>query len=334
MQTIAGELNFANTVRLAKEEEGYGIIWTSNVIFPGLNNTDILKIDAVQTKRGSIYDRNGKMLAGEGTVSSVGLVPGKMNKDSQKDKDIEQISQLLGVSVDIINQYLGASYVKEDTFVSIANISQSNQELEEELLKIAGIKIKSTTGRVYPYGVETSNLIGYVQNITTEELEQNQGKGYGSDSIIGKTGLEKAYEDRLRGLNGYEIYIEDSKGNKKKTIITREVKNGEDIKLTIDIDIQKYVYQQFKEDEASTVIINPKTGEILAMCSTPSYDSNDFVLGMSSEKWQTITSDQREPLYNRCQGVWVPGSSFKSIIGAIALTNNTISPEEDFRNKW
>ena len=80
-----------------------------------------------------------------------------------------------------------------------------------------------------------------------------------------------------------------------------------------------------------------KRGEILAMCSTPSYNSNDFILGMSNEKWQSITSDQREPLYNRCQGVWVPGSSFKPIIGAIALSANSVSPDEDFGTsgkKW
>ena len=147
---------------------------------------------------------------------------------------------------------------------------------------------------------------------------------------MGKAGLEKAYEDRLRGVTGYEVYITNENGKKKKTIITREAKKGEDIKLTIDVNIQKYIYQQFKNDESATVVINPKTGEILAMCSTPTYDPNNFVLGMTNEKWQSITTDPAEPLYNRCTGAWVPGSSLKPIIGAIALNANLASADEDF----
>ena len=94
--------------------------------------------------------------------------------------------------------------------------------------------------------------------------------------------------------------------------------------------MQKYIYEKFKEDESATVILNPKTGEILAMCSTPSYDANNFILGWSNEKWEQIRADQKEPLYNRCQAAWVPGSSMKSIIGGIALSQNIITAEEDF----
>jgi len=179
--------------------------------------------------------------------------------------------------------------------------------------------------------------VGYVREITEKELEENAGKGYNHSSLIGKVGLEKAFEEKLRGLNGYEVYIVDKKGNKKKTIITRGVKNGDDIKLTIDIELQKYVNKEFKDDESATVILNPKTGEVLAMCSTPLYNSNDFILGMTDQKWNEITNDKREPLYNRCEKSWVPGSSFKPIVGAIGLDTKTITEDEDFGTsgkKW
>lgn len=179
--------------------------------------------------------------------------------------------------------------------------------------------------------------MGYVREITEKELEENAGKGYNHSSLIGKVGLEKAFEEKLRGLNGYEVYIVDKKGNKKKTIITRGVKNGDDIKLTIDIELQKYVNKEFKDDESATVILNPKTGEVLAMCSTPLYNSNDFILGMTDQKWNEITNDKREPLYNRCEKSWVPGSSFKPIVGAIGLDTKTITEDEDFGTsgkKW
>lgn len=328
MQTIAGELAYANTVRLTKEEEEYKIIWTSNVIFPGLSNTDKINIDTKEEARGSIYDRNGKVLAKEGKTSNIGFVPGKMNKNPEN--DIKRVAELLKISEDAIKNMLSASYVKEDTFVQLANISEDDKYTEKELMKIAGIKINNSPGRVYPYGEEISHLIGYVQTITKEELAENPSKGYNASSVIGKSGLEKAFEDKLKGINGYEVYIVDSKGKKKKTIIARQASKGQDIKLTIDINIQKQVYQQFKNDESATVVMNPKTGEILAMCSTPTYNPNDFVLGMTNEKWQSITSDQREPLYNRCTGAWVPGSSFKPVIGAIALTTNSVTSDEDF----
>lgn len=328
MQTIAGELAYANTVRLSREEDEYKIIWTSNVIFPGLSNTDKINIDTKEEARGSIYDRNGKVLAKEGKTSNIGFVPGKMNKNPEN--DIKRVAELLKISEDAIKNMLSASYVKEDTFVQLANISEDDKYTEKELMKIAGIKINNSPGRVYPYGEEISHLIGYVQTITKEELAENPSKGYNASSVIGKSGLEKAFEDKLKGINGYEVYIVDSKGKKKKTIIARQASKGQDIKLTIDINIQKQVYQQFKNDESATVVANPKTGEILAMCSTPTYNPNDFVLGMTNEKWQSITSDQREPLYNRCTGAWVPGSSFKPVIGAIALTTNSVTSDEDF----
>lgn len=328
MQTIAGELSYANTIRLLKEEDEYKVIWTSNVIFPGLSNTDKIKIDTKEEARGSIYDRNDKVLAKEGKTSNIGFVPGKMNKNPEN--DIKRVAELLKISEDSIKTALSASYVKEDTFVQLGNISENDKYTEKELMKIAGIKIKNSVGRVYPYGEEICHLIGYVQTITKEELAENPSKGYNASSIIGKSGLEKAFEDKLKGVNGYDVYIVDSKGKKKKTIIARQASKGQDVKLTIDINIQKQVYQQFKNDESATVVANPKTGEILAMCSTPTYDPNNFVLGMTNEKWQSITGDQREPLYNRCTGAWVPGSSFKPVIGAIALTTNSVTSDEDF----
>lgn len=290
----------------------------------------------VDTPRGSIYDRNGKLLAGEGRISTIGLVPKNMN--SNPEWDIKRISELLNITEDEIKNKLSASYVKEDTFVELAKIPESDTNTEKELMKLAGIKIKTADERIYPYKEATSSLIGYVKKITTKEEQQaNFGKGYNIGDVIGEVGLEKAYEERLKGLNGYKIYVVDQKGNRKKTIISRESKKGEDIKLTIDINVQKAVYNQFKNDESASVVLNPKTGEILAMCSTPTYDSNDFILGFSRAKWDEIVKDQREPLYNRCLATWVPGSSLKPIIGAIGLTENAVTAEEDFGRsgtKW
>lgn len=107
-----------------------------------------------------------------------------------------------------------------------------------------------------------------------EELKQKEGKGYNSSSIIGKAGLEQAYEDTLRGIDGTEIYIADENGNKLKTLAKQDKKDGTDVKLTIDSLIQKNLYDQMKTDKGFFVIMNPTTGELLATVSTPSYNSN------------------------------------------------------------
>ncbi len=329
MDTLAGNVSFQGQVSLKENaEKEYRINWSSRMIYPGLDDTERVRVSTSQPKRGNIYDRNNVLLAGEGTVSSVGLVPGKMNKNA--DEDIKKIAELLEISEDKINSSLKASYVKSDTFVPITNVSKDNSSLKQELLKIPGIKITDAKSRVYPYGEQMAHLIGYVQNISAEELEANKDKGYTENSVIGKTGLEKIYEDKLKGQDGVEIYITDSQGNKNETIAKIDVKNGENVKLTIDAGIQKYVYEEFKNDKAAAVVMNPKTGEVLALCSTPSYDTNEFILGMTNSKWKNLQNDTNKPMYNRYQSSYVPGSCFKPIIGAIGLTTGKISKDENF----
>jgi len=203
MDTLAGNVSFTNEVNLTKnKEKEYRISWSSSsLIYPGLDNTERVKVGKTEAKRGNIYDRNGVLLAGEGIVSSIGLVPGKMNEDSKA--DIKKLSELLEISEDKINSLLNASYVKSDTFVELSNVSKDNMSLKEELLKIKGVKITDAKSRVYPYGEQMAHLIGYVQNISKEELEKNQDKGYTASSIIGKSGLEKIYEDTLKGMSRF-----------------------------------------------------------------------------------------------------------------------------------
>ena len=191
METVAGHLTFDNTIRLEEKDDKYYIKWTSNVIVPGLNNTDKLRLNTTgNVKRGNIYDRNGKLLAGEGNVSSIGFVPGKMRSDSEE--DIEKTAELLEVSKEKIKSSLSASYVKEDTFVEIARISASNTDLENKLLTIPGIKITNVKGRVYPYGEIISNLTGYVGAITKEEVDEVASKGYTQNSVIRKKWFRKS----------------------------------------------------------------------------------------------------------------------------------------------
>ena len=325
MSTSAGNISFENIVNLIVEDKEYKIDWSSAIIFPELRDTDKVRVSTIESTRGEILDRNGNKLAENGSISSIGIVPGKLSEN--KEQDIQKISELTGVSVEYINNQLSQSWVSDDTFVPIKKVSTSETELKNQLLQISGIQINSTSARVYPLGNEASHLIGYVQTINAEELEQNAGKGYSSTSLIGKSGLEAAYEDRLRGIDGTEIYIQDEEGNKLKTLAKQDKKDGEDITLTIDSNLQKEIYEQMKNDKGLWVVMEPSTGEILAAVSTPTYDSNDFVLGLSTDEWNTLNNDASKPLFNRFIQRYCPGSTFKSITAAIALSTGTITPD-------
>ena len=330
MDTMAGHIEFANSMTLSLDDnKEYKINWSSNLIFPSLNNSDKVRVKTIEAERGSILDRNGEYLATNGTASQIGLVPGRMNEQT-KDADISKIAELLNMTVESINNSLSASYVKDDTFVPLKTVSKDETDLKNTLLEISGIKIIDSEERIYPLGESASQLVGYIQPISAEELEEKADEGYTSSSLIGKYGLERYYEDTLRAVNGAEIYIEDSEGNKKTSIVTLDAKDGTDVKLTIDSTLQQQIYEQFKEDESAVVEINPKTGEVLALVSCPSFDSNDFSLGMTTADYNALTQDTQNPLFNRYLATYAPGSSFKPIVGAIGLTNGSFTADENF----
>lgn len=325
MDASGGELTFDNKVTLSNEN-GYKINWNSNIIFPELEDTDKVKVSTTKPVRGRILDRNEKELAGEGTASSIGIVPGKLSEN--KEEDINKIAEILGTTADAINKKLQAGWVTDESFVPIKTISSNETEIKDKLLQIKGVKISSAKVRAYSLGEAAAQLTGYVQTITKEELEKNEG--YTSTSLIGKTGLEQKYEDRLKGKNGVEIYIEDKDGKRKKTLIKQDKVDGEDIKLTIDSNLQENLYEELKNDEGLFVAMNPKTGEILALVSTPSYDVNKMVLGVSTDEWNEMSNNDKTPMLARYSQKYCPGSTFKPITGAIGLSTNSLSADETF----
>lgn len=327
MKTSFGEINYENKMTLKKQDDKkYYIDWNYETIYPGLDKTDKIDIQKKYAKRGSLIDRNGTLLAGGGYNASIGLVPGWMNTET-KNQDIAKVAELLGMSVESINKKMSASYVKEDTFVELSTISKDSQTLLMSLREIDGVKIKDIASRTYPAGESAAHLTGYVQKANAEDLKNNSQ--YDENSVIGRTGLEKIYEDRLKGKDGYEISIVDEKGKSKKTILKTEKEDGENIKLTIDADIQKTVYDTYAGENSATVVMNPKTGEILALVSTPSFNPNKFVIGMSSQEWNELSNNSNNPLYARFLRSYAPGSSFKPVTGAIDLQTGALTADTE-----
>ena len=327
MNTAAGDLEFSNSVKAVKgDSKKYELEWSSNMIFPDLDDDNKVRINTIKGRRGSILDRNGVVLAQDGSAANVGIVPGKL---LEKENAVTQIASILGMSVDDINTKLNASYVNDNTFVPLKTISNSDAETKSKLLQIKGIQINDKEARIYPFAESTAHLTGYVQAVTADDLKEFSGKGYNSNSVIGKSGLEKLYEDTLKACDGSEIYITDNKGNKKTTLISKEVQDGQDVKLTIDINLQNNLYNQLASDKGCAVAMNPNTGEVLSLVSTPSYNPNDFVLGMSNDEWNSLNNDENKPLYNRFKATFAPGSTFKPITAVIGLETKALNPNED-----
>lgn len=341
--TIAGRVSFENESHFAFRKEGWKLIWDDSMIYPNLGSEDKIRIKTTKAERGRILDRSGQRLAGSKAASLVGIVPGKL-KD--KEKAISRISELLGVNEKTIEDKLSAKWVKDDSFVPVKTVAKiteaglldqkqnkefkDEQERQEKLLAISGVMISDTEVREYPLGEAASHLIGYVQKVTAEDLEKHKGEGYDANSLIGKSGIESLYEKELKGTDGYEIYILDQSGARKETIIESSVQNGKDIQLTIDSSLQKELYCQFEKDKSCSVAMNPYTGEVLAMISTPSFDNNDFIFGMSDSLWSSLNHDKKKPLYNRFRQVWCPGSAFKPMTAMIGLTSGAIDPQKDY----
>ena len=312
MNTVAGNITFSNNMNVKNENGNYLIEWDSSAIFPELDENEKVKVKTNMYQRGTIYDRNNKIIAKDGEAYSVGIIKNKMDSTT----NLNKLSELLNIDKKIINDKINNS--PDNNFIELKKFSKENQDLKLELLKIKGVMITDVKSRVYPYKEATSQLTGYVQ--------ENEGKD----------GIEQALNDKLKGEDGKEIYIEKNE-NKVKSIAEKKVKNGEDIKLTIDADEQTKIYDLFKDDKGAFIKINYNTGEILALVSTPSYNANDFSIGLSNEKWEELKNNENKILFNRCLSTYVPGSTIKPIIGAIGLDTNTFTASEDFGKsnlKW
>lgn len=344
--TVAGPMTFENKALFLKGDGGYELVWNDDLIVPGLERTDKVRVSKTEAKRGEIVDRNGHMLAGEGPASSVGIVPGKLE---EREGTLRIMAELLDMDVETIEKKLSASWVTDETFVPVKTVPKVSEldlmaldpdedvleekERQDQLLALPGVMITDTQVRVYPLEEATAHLVGYVQNVTAEDLEEHEGEGYTANSVIGRSGVESLYEKELKGQNGCRIYIQDADGNEKMELASIPVQDGATIQLTIDANLQEALYEEFEEDKSCSVAMNPDTGEVLALVSTPSYDTNDFILGMSTETWNSLNEDEDRPLLNRFRQTWCPGSSFKPIVAGIGVDAGAINPLEDYGNE-
>ena len=332
IDTLAGRITYRNKVGVKDEQ----IQFNKNLIMDGYTDGCKIKITTYNPeKRGRILDRNGKVLAEDGKGYSVGLVKGKLNGEN----DYGQIAQYLETDVETLQKKMSASWINDDSFVPIKTVSEAtkNDLINKNILGINGVKISTVSIRTYPYDKVASHIVGYVQNVNAEDLKKHKNEGYNSTSVIGRNGIEAAYEEKLKGITSGKIDLVDKNDKVIKELCHKEVKmSPQDITLTIDIDLQQSLYNEYQNDKSASVALNPKTGEVLALVSTPSYSNNDFVLGLSTDKWNALNNDVNQPLMSRYTQTYTPGSSMKPITAAIGLETKTIDPNKDLgaKDKW
>ena len=307
LNTVAGKLTFSNKSTLVKVNGKYKIKWDNSFLYPKLKNNQKIRVSTLKAKRGAIYDRNKNILAKDAKAYSIGIVAGKIKSDD----DLRAISKLLNITYKDIKAELAKPYVVDGTFVHLKNIDREQQELKTALLKIPAVKIIDYDIREYPYNEKLSTLLGFVQNDD------------------GKSGLELTFNSQLKGLNGCEIYVDDD-GINVDTILKKDRVNGKNIDLTIDVKLQELIYEKFKDVESATVAMNYTTGEILALVSTPSYETNKISLGISDNEWNEIVNNKKKPLFTRFLSKYTPGSTMKPIVAAIGLDTDSFTDIENF----
>ena len=324
--TIAGELNLTNfDVDIYKEEDNYLINWDESLIFPNMIKDDKVYVRTTNHSRGKILDRDGNILAEDGTISVVGIHPSKFNNENRNSK-ITELANTLDISEDTIISKLDAN-TDPELFVPIVSITTTDEKLQTLTNRNEeGILINTKTSRVYYGGEAFGRLIGYVGAITAEELENKNDYSYTSTSLIGKAGIESVYEDTLRGEDGAEIYIK--RGSDEISIIKKEVINGEDIKLTIDSTLQNNSYTQLNGEKGAVTAVDPISGEVLALVSSPSYDSNMFTTYVTKTKAAEREANNYTDTVNRFSKTYAPGSTMKLITAAIGLNTGKINPDE------
>ncbi|EMF0468322.1 penicillin-binding transpeptidase domain-containing protein [Enterococcus faecium] len=321
MNTSLGELKDLSYKGTLDRNDGQTTInWQPNLVFPEMEGNDKVSLTTQEAARGNIIDRNGEPLATTGKLKQLGVVPSKLGDGDEKTANIKAIASSFDLTEDAINQAISQSWVQPDYFVPLKIIDGATPELP------AGATIQEVDGRYYPLGEAAAQLIGYVGDITAEDIDKNPELS--SNGKIGRSGLEMAFDKDLRGTTGGKLSITDADGVEKKVLIEHEVQNGKDIKLTIDAKAQKTAFDSLGGKAGSTVATTPKTGDLLALASSPSYDPNKMTNGISQEDYKAYEENPEQPFISRFATGYAPGSTFKMITAAIGLDNGTIDPNE------
>ncbi|WP_338061981.1 penicillin-binding protein 2 [Sporohalobacter salinus] len=313
-----------------------------------LANGNRIHVREIKAPRGKIKTKDGKILVSNRLAYTVSILPRKTN--NKLETILERLSQFLDVEVSKLKAKVKKN-VNNKSVVLKRDISQKELViLEENKNELPGVIINKVPVRDYVYGRLGSHILGYVGEISANQLKRYKDLGYEVNDIIGKTGLELEYEQYLRGEDGKKQVEVNNLGQKKQTLGIKQPTSGNDLILNIDFELQKIVQKHLeaelkklqneaKKDDrikepptgGAVIALNPNTGEVLALTSIPNYDLSLFSGGISSKDWKRLNNNPQRPLLNRAIGRAPPsGSVFKLVTGTAAIEELEVTADSEF----
>ena len=302
-----------------------------------------LRMVTMTAARGIMYDRNGQILVGSRPAYTVSIMP------SGKDVAPEEVTKLAGylnkpaaeIQKKISDNKDGYEPIRIATDVPMDVVTN----IEEHSHELPGISIDVEPLRYYPYNTMASQLFGYVGEVSEEELaeikQENPNTLVGAGTILGRSGLESMYDDVLRGVDGGKQLEVDATGRPVEAVERKNTIPGSDIHLTIDVNLQKAAEEAVRNQidqlraqgipaqGAAVVALDPNTGAVLAMVSSPEFNPNWFSQGITTAHWNQLNNDKNHPFDNKViSGEYPPGSPFKIVTGVAALDLKKVTPEE------
>ena len=298
-------------------------------LYTTASNSNILSQSPIAPKRGLIFDRNAQLLAGADPVYTLTLIPDHTKNLVETVKDIQQLITLS--PHDLQSFYLDLQrHRKSDPVVLKYNVSENEADvIYAHRIDFPSIQISLGLKRVYPYHNATSHVVGYVGRITASDQNVLNDPNYSASSFVGRTGVEKYFENQLHGQSGITQSEVDAAGQIIHRSIIKPAIAGNDLTLSIDIRLQKAITDLMGDRSGSVVVVNPNNGEVLAMVSTPTFDPNDFVSGLTTDSFNAINANNHFPLINRAiHGDFSPGSTIKPFYSFYALYKGWLNKED------
>lgn len=289
-----------------------------------------IKLRPVVPGRGLIFDRKGRVLADNVPAWRLEVTLGEAGDPARWLPELARVVELTPDDIDAFHKARRGVPGFRTVPVKMRLTEEEVARFAVERWRFPGVEVASYLNRRYLYGELFAHVIGYVGRVDEDELA-SLGPEIAHFSHTGKTGLERSYEPELRGQAGHEKVETNVEGRPMRLLGQEPARPGADLRLSLDLDLQRAMVAAFGEQEGSAVAVDPRTGQVLAMVSLPSYDTNLFVNGISHAEYDALTSNPSRPLFNRnVLGGGPPGSTVKPMIALAGLDSGLRTPEQRF----
>lgn len=294
--------------------------------YRSLSERNRIRHIAIQPPRGTIFDRHGTLLVDNRPAFTVSTLRQEVG---DREALFARLAELLEVKVDYLEERwrAGQSLPRYRPLPLLEDVGREAMErIQENSVNLPGVLVEVKPFRAYLFGDMAAHLIGYLGEVTEEELRQTEFEGYRSGAVIGKTALERLYEERLRGEPGQKRIEVNVRGSELRQLTTRNPLPGQSLYLTIDAVLQQAAELALAGQSGAVVALDVHTGEVLAFVSRPTFDPAWFARGVTSEEWSSLIDNPHHPMTNKIlRGQYPPGSTFKMVVALAALEAGTAS---------